>query len=245
MRINPVLAAIAATMLVAPAALATVVSVEAFNNATVQPGGPRSGASGKNYFNIEGSANNQYASWGAADFDNAAFGISVANPNDLIINGLWLECTQSNASFTKDGPIAIYLVEDSTTSIEPGVSPFFFDSTQLPEGVGSQFSPMYNLATGYFTKVANGHVDVFDLYSGLDPLTQSILKSKIIVPPVNPIRLVITPLAADTAATWAGFSNSTYAGPTLRLDYSIVPEPSALIAMATGLVALLARRRRA
>ena len=245
MRVNRLLAAVAATALIAPAALATIVTVEAFNNATIQPAGPRSGPNGKNFFNIEGADNGQFASWGAADFDNAAFGISVANPNDLIINGLWLELTQSNAAFTKNGPVSIYLVEDSATSIEPGVSPFRFDTSSLPEGLGSQFSTIYHLANGYFTKVANGHLDVYDIFSGLSPATKNILRGKLISPPVNPIRLVITPLANDTAATWAGFSNSTYAGPTLRLDYTIVPEPSALVAMATGLAALFARRRRA
>ncbi|MEP0767491.1 MAG: PEP-CTERM sorting domain-containing protein [Fimbriimonadia bacterium] len=236
---------LALAVLLVPNAIATVVTVEAFNNATIQPAGPRSGPNGKNFFNIEGSDNGNFSSWGAADFNNADFGISVANPADLIIHGLWLECTQSNASFTKDGPIRIYLVEDATTSIEPGISPFVFLSSDIPEGLGGQFPVKYHLTDGYFTKVANGFVDVFDLYSGLDSATKDVIKGKLISPPTAPFRLVITPLANDTAATWAGFSNSSYAGPTLVVDYSIVPEPSALIALTVGVAGLLARRRRA
>ena len=237
--------ALALAALIAPCTFATVISVEAFNNATIQPAGPRTGPNGKNFFNIEGWDNGNFSSWGAADFNNSAFGISVADPNDLIINGLWLECTQSNAAFTKDGPVRIYLVEDATTSIDPGTSPFRFLSSDLPEGLGGQFPVKYHLTDGYFTKQFNGYVDVFDLLSGMSSTTLAVFKSKLISPPTAPFRLVITPLANDTAATWAGFSHSTYAGPTLRLDYTIVPEPSAMLALTAGLVGLLARRRRA
>src|SRR5207302_6870687 len=55
----------------------------AFNNATVQPAGPRKFSSGKNFFNIEG-ANNlpNFASWGAADFNLGAILLDV-NGNPL------------------------------------------------------------------------------------------------------------------------------------------------------------------
>ena len=42
--------------------VATTLTVEAFDNATVQPAGPRSGGSGKAFFNIEGSALGNFAS---------------------------------------------------------------------------------------------------------------------------------------------------------------------------------------
>jgi hypothetical protein len=47
-------------------------SVEAFANATVQPGGIRAGGSGINFFDIEGVDNGSFASYGVARFDLAA-----------------------------------------------------------------------------------------------------------------------------------------------------------------------------
>ena len=63
---------IATVMLVAATAAsasAELVQLEAFNNATVQPGGPRTGSSGLAFFNIEGSDYGNFASYGVMQFD--------------------------------------------------------------------------------------------------------------------------------------------------------------------------------
>src|SRR5205823_8521931 len=43
-------------------------SALAFENATVWPSGPRPGASGVNFFDVEGINNNSFAAYGVADF---------------------------------------------------------------------------------------------------------------------------------------------------------------------------------
>jgi hypothetical protein len=69
----------------------------ASNNATVQPGGPRSGPNGKDFFNIEGSSNDPFDSFGVVDFQFPAG--STFNDGDL----LSLTLAQANASFTTAG----------------------------------------------------------------------------------------------------------------------------------------------
>jgi subtilase family serine protease len=57
MRTRRTLAVLAASAVTAPAALATIVSTNASNNATIRTTGPRTGTSGKTGFNVEGYLN--------------------------------------------------------------------------------------------------------------------------------------------------------------------------------------------
>jgi hypothetical protein len=60
------------------------------------------------------------------------------------------------------------------------------------------------------------------------------------------IRLVIGSGAATVAATWAGNTNTTYAGPTLELDVTQVPEPTgaALVSLGALVCGTYLRRRK-
>src|SRR5262245_33554919 len=99
MRINRWIVAAALFVSAAGVANAASISLLASDNATVQPGGPRAGASGKSFFNLEGSANTTFASFGVADFN---FGSVVLGGTATGVSGAALQLTQSNAAFSHD-----------------------------------------------------------------------------------------------------------------------------------------------
>ncbi len=207
--------AILLAALAVPAAEATPISAEASDNATVQPAGPRSGSSGKNFFNVEGSANGSFASYGVADF---AFG---AQPYTVIgINAASLDLTQNNAAFSAAGNVVLSLDQKASLSdIQPGgSSPLAFDGADpgTATDVGQGDLDLLTLGAGPFAYavVANGHVDSYALT--ISPAVEAELISRLNA--TGTIRIVLGTADAGVAATWAGFSNSTYAGPTLNLD---------------------------
>ena len=77
----------------------------AANNATVQPGGPRPGVNGKQFFNMEGSVNGTFASFGVVDFQSSPMSVQVTS--------LTLALTQANAAFTHNGALTFYLSTDT------------------------------------------------------------------------------------------------------------------------------------
>jgi len=212
-------------------------TVLASNNATVQPAGPRTGSNGKNFFNIEGSANASFASYGVIDFTgNMNFAPFVTK-----VTGLSVMLTESNAAFTKHGTLRFWVTADTTTNIDPGTSPLIYDAAQAPSGLQTdKLLPRYDLGTGLFTtdgNVNSGQVDTYTFaVSGAasDLLTDAALTHKA-------IRLLITPETSDVAATWAGFSNTTRTGPQLKLEG--VPEPATMTVLGMGALALIRRRK--
>jgi len=120
-----VTAAVIPVCAVVGAAQATPLSTEASDNATVRPGGPRSGGSGKLFSNVEGSANGTNASYGVADF---SFGTQPKAV--LTVNSAQLVLTEANAAFTAAGTVVISLDASTTlANIQPGTSPLAFDGT--------------------------------------------------------------------------------------------------------------------
>lgn len=190
------------------------VSAEAFNNGTIQPSGPRTGGNGKNFFNIEGGNNlPNFASWGVADFHGADFGTTVTG-----VKNVKLILTEADAAFSAPGTIHFYISSDTTTSIDPGTSPLIYQQSVTPPGVGTQL-PLDEMGTGTFNTTGNtasGQVDTYDL--NLDAAAQALIVNAVNNGGV--IRIVIdedvnTP---GVAATYAGFSHNTFAGPTLQFD---------------------------
>jgi hypothetical protein len=201
----------------------------AANNATVQPTGPRPGVNGQQFFNIEGSANGNFASFGVVDFQSS--------PIDVQVTSLTLTLTQANAAFTHNGALVFYLSTDTTTNIEPISSPLIFNAFDPPTGLGSQLTPIFPLGTGAFTQVSDGTMDSFSF----SPATAAVnyLDSQVAVG--GSIRLVIAASDSTVAATYAGFSNTGFGPPQLTL-VTLVPEPGtlggasmALLAFAAGL----------
>src|SRR5262249_25930861 len=131
---------------------------EAFDNATVWPSGPRPGPNGKVFFNAEGRANGDFSSFGVADFDTTAFGFER---KVAAVNGFFVLLTQANAAFTHEGPIKLWLAEDTLTDIQPGKTPaVVFDLGEV-SGLGNQLTPRFELGTGDFVRGENGTEDYF------------------------------------------------------------------------------------
>ncbi len=217
------------------------VMLSATGNATVQPLGPRTGANGLRFLNIEGSANSQFASYGVIDFAPAT---PVTTPAPAPTVQLTLQLTQSNAAFTANGGLSFYLVEDTATPITAGASPLRFDPTAAPGGFSGQLAPAFLLGTGLFTQVANRTVDRFAF--SLTGAEQSYLTTELATS--SPVRLVVAASDPGTAATYAGSSNTNTSGPVLVLDTAAppmsVPEPNTLLLTCAGLAGLANHRRR-
>jgi hypothetical protein len=198
----------------ATSAYAAAISTEAVDNATVQPAGPRSGASGKAFFNVEGSANGTFASYGVADFQFGAQPFTVVG-----INSASLTLVQSNAAFSTTGPFLISLDKKAVLSgIQPVTSPLAFDGVDPGTGadVGSGDLDLLAIGGGPFTYtvVATGQVDNYPL--SLSAAVQAEIISRLNA--AGTIRLVLGTGASNLAATWAGATNTTLTGPTLNLD---------------------------
>jgi hypothetical protein len=202
-----------------PAASSAAITVIAFNNATVQPAGPRPGTNGKAFFNMEGSANGAFASYGVLDFQ-----IPLGEPA-LNADTLTVSLTQANASFTHDGTLSFYLSTDTSTSIDPGSSPLQFP-TPAP-------TLAYPLGLGSFTEVANGQLDnyTFALSAGLKTYVNNQITSG------GLIRIVINPNDPNVAATYAGATfNPAASRPELTLSVgAAVPEPSTILSLGLGI----------
>jgi hypothetical protein len=206
-------------------------SALAFDNATVQPAGPRKFSNGKNFFNIEGSNNlPNFASYGVTDFNSSDLLDVDGNmmPSiPTVLNAITIKLTQANAAFTRDGPLNFYLVEDTATSIQPNDVAVFFDADDpAGEGLNGQLAPVHLLGSGTFTQTTSGDPNIFtfppaDGSSLLDDDTITYVLG--ILTNGGAFRVVITPLDPDVAATFAGFSHTTdgvvdLTGPALTLD---------------------------
>jgi hypothetical protein len=236
--------AVATDLIFLNAASAASISQEAFDNATVQPAGPRSGANGKNFFNLEGTTAGgaSFRSFGVADFNFGALGTVDSFSN------VKLEMIESNAAFTAPGNISVYLTSNTASNI---IQPSDASAVKYQGDANGAacVDPALPLSTvvGTFLFPTTGNVNSGQV--DLIPLTLDAAASTAFLNALNSgstIRLVITPDAATTAATYAGFSNTTYAGPTLSFDYQLVPEPSALVTggiAAIGLFAFIRRRK--
>jgi hypothetical protein len=214
MKHSAILLATIAVALSATTAVADILSTEAFDNATVRPTGPRTGTSGKNFFNVEGSANGVNASYGVADFD---FGVQANTVTAL--NGMSLALTQDNAAFTHDGILIFSLdTKDPGSDIQPVTSPLIFDGADPGTATDSGQGDLALLTLGggpfMFVTVATGTTDTYTF-------TPSAAVQAEIVSRLNshkPIRIVVGTGDAAVAATCSGFSNANRPGPTLTLD---------------------------
>jgi hypothetical protein len=87
--------------------------VTASRSLTIQPAGPRPGEAGSRYFNVEGSKNHRYASFGVLTFELPKDG----QASD--VKTMSLRLVQSIPRFAKDGKVRFYLAEPHDRGGDP------------------------------------------------------------------------------------------------------------------------------
>jgi hypothetical protein len=162
----------------------------ATNSATINVSGPRPGGA---YLNAEGAGTGKYESFGVVDF-----GLMKATAG----HKLKLTLVQSNAAFTKDGPIKFFICDGSAP-----VSSLKFNDKK-PVTFGAESMHLISLGSTSF-KMGAAKTDSFSF-----PLTSAIQK---LLKTSKNVRVVIEPAAPSVAATYAGFQHKTAKHPMLEI----------------------------
>jgi hypothetical protein len=218
-----------------PDACEGAVVVVANDNVTVQPAGIRPGGNGTSFMNVEGTSYAQFTSYGGLRWDVSA---AVAAFNTQYGVGGWeltdayLALTQSNAAFTFDGPVDLFVSNNDAQdfTVPGGTTPNantvygnfptdfadalliqqynFVRGTGGPGGGGSGTREGYLLyQLGGSNNSAQAQVGAeINIGSGmLTLLLHSGVTPQFPAPDGDPF----------TAATYAGRTHSTYRGPSL------------------------------
>ena len=199
------------------------VVVNASNSVTVQPAGPVFNAVG---FGVEGSSNAANSSFGVVDFSFSGITTFPGTPTNIA--GATLNLVELNTTSTAPGPISIYLSPATGVSIAlSNTSLNYVSGSNGLASVDTDLGPLTLLGSGTFNttgKTGSGTEDLYSLTFSGSALTTLLntLQSKGI------LRLVVTPDAATTAATWAvGGGGPTLLAPSLGF-FAVVPEPASL-----------------
>ena len=208
---------------VSPTSYNNSFDVLAFDNETVRPSGPRTGAAGTDEFFIEGNDNGssgQFASFGVLDFDLS--GVLAAGQSAGEIGDISLKLFQANAGFTTNGPFSLYLASPAATDVT-------IDSTIQYQAGNNQLDSVPSvLATGaeylgtyaHFGRNISGSTfpdNTLDQI-GLNGITlkQAVADS---LNGLGNVRLLLSPEQGSTAATFAGFGDNTIDGPMLTAEF--------------------------
>ncbi len=190
---------------------------------TVRPTGPVVGNAGDVFFNIEGSANGSFASFGVVDFDLSS---QIAATDAASVAGnLVLELSQSNAGFSQNGPVSIYLATDAAAKVaingtiqyQSGQNRLNCVPAVLADGAVrvATYAAVHRTGNGGGANLPNGTLDPMRLFGEqIETAVVSAINGNGI------LRLLITPDQAATAATYAGFA-STLGGPQLVGDLEV------------------------
>ncbi len=193
----------------------------ATENFTVQPAGPRQGAGGSAFFNIEGDGNGQFASFGVLDFD------LTTELNDLeeIYNTERVEIflSQSNASFTENGPYQIYLCSPAATAVPIDSSIQYVVGNNGIDCVPAILSAGARLVATYpgIHRYPDG---------SLYPYSSGVIV-RLTGPDIGPaftdatqnngnIRLLFVPMTDTTACTFAGVAHTGSAWPPRNVNWA-------------------------
>ncbi len=205
----------------APMALAQDISIEADENLTVQPAGPRQGANGLRFLNVQGPDNGTFASFGV-------FSINPANASGSLsgYSGIRFQVTQANAGFTiSDGIFGLFLVQEQTQPFLQTNANLTFDVTNSPSGLDADLNPsgapLIKVSTLTHYSVLNPSGTTYDISLDLSGPAGSFISSAIANGERLRFAFAVAPESLDLSAdgNFAGYDNSTRPGPTLVFDF--------------------------
>lgn len=209
-RVNPrVIAALILALSIgttAKAQTADTVSAPAIQTAYIRPDGPQKGANGDRFLDVEGKDTGKYACYGIVRFDAKTVKSALDTKfgaGKWRVTGLSLELSQSNAGFSKDGGVQIYLSQAATTEFgalkypySPKEGPLRGDPLATVKYVKSA-APAGEAGKG--AESVAPKTDSFDLLKGTagTTLAGTITQGKAVT-------LVLAEADPTVAATWAG-----------------------------------------
>ncbi|HEX4143756.1 MAG TPA: Calx-beta domain-containing protein, partial [Pirellulales bacterium] len=200
-------------------------TVDVYQNASdlasIQTTGPSATTS---YLDVEPAGT--YQEFGVADFNNP-YVLPYSVPSTVgTINQISLSTVAGfpAGSWETDGALNVYLVSDTTTSIDAGTgSPLIFDSAEDPVGgLGTQLGITYQLGTINFSNAQS--TDAFTSF----PLTNANSTALgILTSDLNngdTFRIAVTPSNSTVAASFEGFYSNTETGlfeaPIIDINYT-------------------------
>jgi len=191
---------------------------ETIENATVQTAGVRVLANGAVFFNIQGSGFAANASYGGLRYDitamatqfDAAFGAG-----NWTVDKVLLRLTQANAGFTAPGPIDIFQTNNDTLNFTPA-------ATVLPPvypNFATDFADRQPVVSYTFATTGNVNSGTVETYTLFDAAGSNLAGGTAAAAEIQSaggkLSLVLREGASTVAATYAGNTNITFAGPTI------------------------------
>jgi len=196
-------------------------------NATVQPSpfGVRNAPNGEAFMNIQGVASLTFASYAGVRFDmapitaqfDAAFGAGA-----WTIDRAYIYLFQANAGFTTNGDVEVVWTNDDARDFSVAANP----EVTFYENYLTDYSDLAQITTYTFTQGTmgtngTGTIESHQLVGGSVSGGGSNSLSSELSSGSGVSTLLLHEATSNVAATYAGFSNFTYAGPQLVVFASV------------------------
>ncbi|MEM7454433.1 MAG: endonuclease/exonuclease/phosphatase family protein [Planctomycetota bacterium] len=183
---------------------------------TIRQSGPVTSGAAANEVQVEGTSNGGFASFGVVDFDLS--GIVQTGTFSTRVDDVLLAFEQVNQSFTRDGPVGIYIASPAASNVTIN------SSVQFQSGNNGLACVPASLSVG--AELITTYPSVHHFPSGSDlpdgTLDRIALPRDTLRAYVNNgmnfgsnVRLILVPVHPATAATYAGESNTSFNGPFL------------------------------